>query len=781
MRASGSAWSDFEPRATPLAAWLWPSTLAVAYVAAHLFFLPQSLEDIDSINFALGLRHFDPALHQPHPPGYPLYIGLGHLSLAAISWLAPSLPAMRVEAVALALCSVAGAALAIVAAVMFCRALEQVFPGDSAHVSRRLAPGAVVLLATAPLFSISGVRPLSDMPGLAFALLAQALIVRGIRSPRWLILGAFVAGLSGGIRVQSALLTAPLLLGVLIGARGAHTWTHRALAVAAGAAGGLAWGIPLLILSGGVQAYLRALGSQAGEDFAWVDMLWSNPTPRLLALALYRTLVLPWGDPGLGFVMAGLAAAGFVVACVWARRMLAVVCLAFVPYAIFHLLLQETVTIRYALPLVPPVAWLAAMAMAGLARMTRQLATPVFAVLSTTAAGTAVLLSIPTLVDYGRQAHPAFSAVDDMAAAGAAVAPPAVYSDYAVYRAVQAAAPAWLNPVPPVRQKEWLGPVQFFRNGDPRTVWFLGDPLRTDLALFDPASVATGKQVPWRPLMYPEMGGVRPVGAVWHRLHPPGWMVGEGWSLTPEAGGRVRASGTGLNHGPIEAYIRRRAEPTTFFVGGLHLGGPADGGAEVAVTIDGAPVEAWTVTAEAAGRPFVRFVRLPGGVPAGPGPYATLRLFARPLDPGRPVPEIAIRQFDLESDGGRPLMAFGDGWYEDEYSPETGQRWRWTGASAQLRLIASRTVVLRIRGESPLKYVGAAPTVRVTAGRRTLATFRPADDFTQRVTVPADALNEANGIVTIETDRTYLPGAAEGTSDTRKLGLRVFECRVELE
>ena len=84
MRASGSAWSDFEPRATPVAAWFWPSVLALAYVAAHLFFLPQSLEDIDSINFALGLRHFDPALHQPHPPGYPLYIALGHLSLAAI-------------------------------------------------------------------------------------------------------------------------------------------------------------------------------------------------------------------------------------------------------------------------------------------------------------------------------------------------------------------------------------------------------------------------------------------------------------------------------------------------------------------------------------------------------------------------------------------------------------------------------------------------------------------------------------------------------------------------
>jgi hypothetical protein len=61
-----------------------PYAIALAYLLAHLPFLAPSLEDIDSINFALGLHHFDPALHQPHPPGYPVYIALGRLSLAAI-------------------------------------------------------------------------------------------------------------------------------------------------------------------------------------------------------------------------------------------------------------------------------------------------------------------------------------------------------------------------------------------------------------------------------------------------------------------------------------------------------------------------------------------------------------------------------------------------------------------------------------------------------------------------------------------------------------------------
>ena len=50
--------------------------VAALFVCIHLAWLPRHLEDIDSINFALGLRHYDVAAHQPHPPGYPLFIVL---------------------------------------------------------------------------------------------------------------------------------------------------------------------------------------------------------------------------------------------------------------------------------------------------------------------------------------------------------------------------------------------------------------------------------------------------------------------------------------------------------------------------------------------------------------------------------------------------------------------------------------------------------------------------------------------------------------------------------
>src|SRR5262252_5664969 len=69
--------------------------IVVAYVVAHAVSLAPSLEDIDSINFALGLRRFDVANHQPHPPGYPVYIALGRASLAVIHTIAPSLDLVR--------------------------------------------------------------------------------------------------------------------------------------------------------------------------------------------------------------------------------------------------------------------------------------------------------------------------------------------------------------------------------------------------------------------------------------------------------------------------------------------------------------------------------------------------------------------------------------------------------------------------------------------------------------------------------------------------------------
>ena len=57
-----------------LLVWIWVSRWAVA---------PDILYEWDSVNYALGLREFDIYQHQPHPPGYPIFI----LLLRVLNWL----------------------------------------------------------------------------------------------------------------------------------------------------------------------------------------------------------------------------------------------------------------------------------------------------------------------------------------------------------------------------------------------------------------------------------------------------------------------------------------------------------------------------------------------------------------------------------------------------------------------------------------------------------------------------------------------------------------------
>jgi hypothetical protein len=69
--------------------------------------------------------------------------------------------------------------------------------------------------------------------------------------------------------------------------------------------------------------------------------------------------------------------------------------------------------------------------------------------------------------------------------------------------------------------------------------------------------------------------------------------------------------------------------------------------------------------------------------------------------------------------------------------------------------------------------------VVVRAGQAVLATADPTGDFDMVVTVPAAALKAADGMVTIETDKTFVPNERSGSPDKRRLGLRIFRFDVQ--
>ena len=775
------------------------SLVAAAYLAAHLPFLAPSLEDIDSINFALGLREFDVARHQPHPPGYPVYVALGRVSRGAMAWVAPDLPRVRAEAWALAVWSAIAGAIAILAAGALFRGVEtnrsrvRLKPDATLDEVRlkpdttldevRLKPDtttggvllkpdttsgwATVLLALAPLFWISGLRPMSDLPGLAVALSAQALLVSSWSHPRYLLPAALLTGIAIGLRVQTLWLTVPLLVvTTYVHRRAGARWLARPAAAAG--AGVLLWAVPLLIASGGPGGYWRALGSQAGEDFAWVDMLWANPTPRRIAAGLYETFVMPWGSIPLAVAIGVVAGAGALVAVMRMPRTLALIGVAFVPYGLFHLLFQETAHVRYALPLVVPVAWLA-----GHAITATQRAAPVLgAALCLLAAWTA----LPGMFAYASEAHPAFRAIDDMSAAAREQRPAALFAHYSLRRPLQAALPAHVAVVEPPRTNEWIGPVTYWRGGGTAPIWFLADPRRTDLATIDPVSRRTVRRYRWRAAERLELSGARPMAADWYRFSRPGWFAGTGWSLTPELGGMTRLAGNGVDQGPIEAHVLRRPDATVAIVGARYLGSAADGAVVFALAIDGRQLAEWTLD-PAEGPNVLRVLHFPAGTLEGTGAYARLSISARAAQPGRRTPAVAIRQFDIQSISGL-VFAFDEGWHEDEYDNATGLRWRWTSGRSVVRVIPPQAVRVTLRGESPLQYFPAPPTVRISAGERVIATRQPDSDFDWTIDVAAEEMLASDGRIAIETDPVYLPGVVEGTADERQLGLRLFEIDV---
>lgn len=748
------------------------AAIALVYGASHLLVLAPSLEDIDSMNFALGLRHFDPSLHQPHPPGYPLFIALGRLSLAALAAAAPSLARVHAEALALAFWSVVGGMLAILGAARLFTAVEaRARPADRSDAHSTVI-WAVALLAACPLFWINGARPLSDMAGLAAVLWAQALALEARDDRRRLTLAALVGAVAGGIRIQTLALTMPLLALALVeqrmvARRSSWTWLlTRPLVCFICVL--LAWGIPLVALTGGVSSYVAALADQAGEDFAWVDMLWSNPTPRKIAFALYDTFVLPWGTIPLAVVVGLYGVVGALVALVRKRKALGVMCLAFVPYCIYHLLFQEPITVRYALPLLPLVVWLAITAFDLVSRWRSIVAVPLV--------GTALLVSVPGGVAYGREAHPAFRALDDAERRAATAPVGASFAHFGLRRPLQVVGTTRLRFVEPRRDYEWLGLVDYWREGGTAPVWFFADPKRTDLALIDPRSRGDVVRYRWRPEPRLEMSGTRPLGVDWYRFNRPGWFAGTGWSLTPETGGITRATASGPDVRPIDAWIRRRNVPVHLVVGGRHLGEPGAPDAELELTVDGRVVDTWSLSL--AERNFLRFVDLFEGLP-GDGAYAHLTIRARPVGTGTGRAEVAIRQFDAQS-ADDLVYGFGAGWHEQEYDNATGALWRWTSEASVLRVKGPpQPVRISMRGESPLNYFDSAPRLTVTAGARVLGELRPADDFEWSITVPADAWAASGGAISINIDRVYLPGPAEGTSDERHLGVRLYDIRVD--
>jgi hypothetical protein len=743
--------------------------LGLAFFLGHVRALPRTLEDFDSVNFALGVEQFDVSRHRPHPPGYPVYVALAKISTAAVR-ATTSWDRDRTAASGLAVLGIAAGTVAPFVLTEFWLAAG--FPSATALFAAALA-------IVSPLFWFTASRPLSDSFGLVAAVAVQAALVREAAPRNALTAGfrpwslaALAAGLLIGVRTQTMWLTGPLLLwrgGELIACgRGGD-----ALRLAGAAAlGALLWAVPLVWLSGGPGHYVSLLGSQGSADFQSVEMLATAPTPRLLGTALTRTFIWPWVNKTLADVVLLFAVVGIVRLFLKDRRQIAIVALAFLPYLVFHLAFQETETLRYALPLVVPIAGLT---VAGLATLTRRFTAVPVAVL----AAVSLYITQPRLEAYARDGAPVFRGLQDMIAAlPAAPSPPLLTMHHQVWWGVQRALdwyrPVWdTGPLSHPGDREWLAIVDHWTSGSTQPVWFLTDLARTDIAAFDPrARVLRGHYEP-APDVRALMTSPRPESFNWWEIRQPRWMLGRGWSLTPELAGMTAMDTADPRQTPATAFVFREATAHQMLIGGRYLAGAGSPAGALSIALDGAPVKTLPVPQTPGW--FADWIDLPPVAAPGTDRYSRLTVSVLSADPGRPAPPIALEQFDLATPD-ELMFALEEGWQEPEGDPRTGRLWRWTSGRSVIEIRApSSDLVLTISGESPLKSFDHAPTVVVRAGDAELGRFRPMADFTQDIAIPAARRAASGGKVTIETDLTFVPAERGVSADRRTLGLRIYK------
>ncbi len=212
------------------------SLLGCSVAITRFLFRSRLLYDIDSVNFALAIQRFDPHVHQPHPPGYFLYICLGRL--------------LNV------LFHDANLALVVLSILSSCGVVLLIYRTALAWFDTRAARFAGGLFLFSPLAWFHGTVALTYSVEAFFSALVGYLCWRVYcGSDAFVIPAGLILGISAGVRPSSLMFLGPLFLFSLW----AVTPKRKLIGIAALAMTLVAWFLPMISASGGFAAYFGAL------------------------------------------------------------------------------------------------------------------------------------------------------------------------------------------------------------------------------------------------------------------------------------------------------------------------------------------------------------------------------------------------------------------------------------------------------------------------------------------------------------------------------------------
>lgn len=257
-------------------------------VLSRLPFRSQILYHWDSVNFAFAMHEFSVAKEQPQPPGYIVYV-----------WLCRLMDLLFCDAqTTMVWISIVASALAVVA--LFCLGRSM--------FGRRTGLISALFLATSPLFWFYGEIALLHTLDTFLVIVSVWWLYETMRGDhRYLYPAVAIMAIAGGVRQQTLVFLAPLLLFALrrVG------WRRFLTAGVLGAMSCLAWFFPLIALNDGFSTYMSIAGAYSRRFLSTTSVFmgggWWGVRRNVIKLTIYT--LYGWSvalAPGVVYAIARL-------------------------------------------------------------------------------------------------------------------------------------------------------------------------------------------------------------------------------------------------------------------------------------------------------------------------------------------------------------------------------------------------------------------------------------------------------------------------------------------
>lgn len=230
----------------------WPLCIIVitAFIL-RILFLEKWLGDWDSIQLALGLNDYSLVKHQPHPPGYPVYIITGKILAFFLQNDTLVLTGMS--------------------AFFGTAAVIPIFLLAKKEFGEKMAYFSVLMFIFIPVVWLLSVTALTDIVGLSALILTGYLLYHYQKSKTAVIWVSLLAGFLIGVRFNEFPVVLGLLGWVMLQQK---SFKYAFFQSAALAAGGLLWLIPIIMITGWTE-FVRTFSENGGYVIAH-DVLLGN-------------------------------------------------------------------------------------------------------------------------------------------------------------------------------------------------------------------------------------------------------------------------------------------------------------------------------------------------------------------------------------------------------------------------------------------------------------------------------------------------------------------------